>query len=186
VIARSIGISTWPACLLAVGGTLIAPLMIPAIYGELYVAAVRPFQIAIWMIPSAWFSGHFRFSLIAAGQQRWEFVVSAATAAVTVGAGLILAPRYGSSGAASALLIGGVVNLVLAVIASSRHVGAVAFWVLVRPVLLATAGCLVIGLGVGAVAGSFAAATVASLLFAAIALRQDNELAGLAKRLLKR
>jgi O-antigen/teichoic acid export membrane protein len=84
LIARSMAASMWPACLAALGGTLIAPVLVPRIYGEAYQAAVLPFQIVVWMIPVAWFSGHFRFSLIAAGHQRWEFGVSAATAVVTV------------------------------------------------------------------------------------------------------
>jgi O-antigen/teichoic acid export membrane protein len=62
LMTRSITTSIWPACLAAVGGTLIAPLLMPLVFGEAFGAAVRPFQIVIWMIPVAWFSDHFRFS----------------------------------------------------------------------------------------------------------------------------
>jgi O-antigen/teichoic acid export membrane protein len=79
LLARSMSSSTWAACLLALAGTFFAPIIIETVYGSTYVAAVLPFQIAIWMIPVAWFSGHFRFSLIASGHQRLEcFVLAAA------------------------------------------------------------------------------------------------------------
>jgi O-antigen/teichoic acid export membrane protein len=83
LVGRSIAASMWPACLVSVGGTLIAPVLIRIIYGPEYGAAVRPFQIVVWMIPVVWLSGHFRFSLIAAGHQRSESFASAVMAGVT-------------------------------------------------------------------------------------------------------
>lgn len=123
LVRRSIAVSTGPSVLLAVGGTVTAPWMIPTVFGEMYREAIGPFQIAVWMIPIAWFSGHFRFSLIAAGQQRWEFAVSSATAFVTIGLAFVLVGRYGATGAAAALVSGGVVNTALAMWASHRYVG---------------------------------------------------------------
>lgn len=123
LVRRSITISMGPSILLAVGGTITAPWVIPAVFGEAYRPAIVPFQIAIWMIPVAWFSGHFRFSLIAAGQQRWEFAVSVATAAVTVSLAVGLVGRYGPAGAASALVAGGFVNTAMAMWASHLYVG---------------------------------------------------------------
>jgi O-antigen/teichoic acid export membrane protein len=176
LMQRSIATSMWPACLIAIGGTLIAPVFIPAVYGVAFNAAIVPFQIAIWMIPVAWFSGHFRFSLIAAGQQRWEFAVSAATALVTVSAGVFLSHHHGSAGAASALLLGGVVNAVLAIVASHRHVGRVAVVQSTGPALVASALALAAGAAVIALAGFIAGTIAACLLYVAIAARQDNEL----------
>jgi O-antigen/teichoic acid export membrane protein len=182
LVRRSVRSSMWPAGLIAVGGTLIAPILIPAIYSAPYVAAVLPFQIAVWMIPLTWLSGHFRFSLIAAGQQKWEFAVSTATAVATVGFGLVLGRRFGSSGAAAALVAGGVVNTVLSAVASRRFIGAVS----VGGSLWQVCAAIVLGLAVGAVThayfGAIAGAAASSLVYGAIALRQSNELVALVKR----
>lgn len=176
LVRRSIATSLWPACFVAVGGTLVAPMLIPAIYGHAFGAAVLPFQIAIWMIPVTWLSGHFRFSLIAAGQQWWEFVVSVVTALVTVAAGVFLSHHHGSAGATSALLLGGVTSMVLAIAACHRHVGHVAVLASAGPAVVATVVSLLAGAGVTAVAGVLPGTVAACLLFLAIAARQDNEL----------
>jgi O-antigen/teichoic acid export membrane protein len=97
-------LSTWPACLLAVGGTLSAPVLLTAVFGQAYHQAVLPFQIAVWMIPVAWLSGHFQFSLIAAGRQDLDFVASAFGAATAVILSVVGGPVYGAPGVASALL----------------------------------------------------------------------------------
>jgi PST family polysaccharide transporter len=81
---RSLRTSMWLACLVALVGMLFAPLIVQAVYGPAYARAALPLQIVIWMIPLAWFSGHFRYSLIAAGEQRSEFYALAATVALTV------------------------------------------------------------------------------------------------------
>lgn len=186
LMTRSMNTSMWPACLAAIGGTLIAPVLVPLLFGRAYEAAVRPFQIVIWMIPVAWFSGHFRFSLIAAGQQRWEFGVSAASAVVTVTAALVLGYYKGSVGAAAALLLGGVVNMVLAVVASRRYIGPIPLMPSIGPVLLSTAISLVVGTGVMAIGGVLAGTAAACLLHIAVAAKQENELVALVRGWLRR
>lgn len=183
---RSVATAMWPACLIAVGGTLVAPVLMPLVFGGMYEAAVRPFQIVIWMIPVTWFSGHFRFSLIAAGLQRWEFAVSAASAVVTVTSAAALARPWGGVGAAAALLTGGVVNMVLALVASTRHVGTVRIGPSIGPVVFATAASLVVGAGVTTIAGALGGTVIACAVYAAIAARQDNDLVRLARGLLNK
>ncbi len=181
LMRRSITTSLWPACLIALGGTLFAPVLIPAVFGAPFEAAVLPFQIAIWMIPAAWFNGHFRFSLIAVGQQWWEFLVSAATAVVTVAAGIILSRHYGSVGAACAFLLGGVTSTAFSALASHRYVAPVSILANAGPALVTTAVCLVVGAGIAAVAGVWPATIVPCLLFVGLAARQDNELVQLVR-----
>jgi O-antigen/teichoic acid export membrane protein len=176
LIRRSMAFSMWPACLAAVGGTLIAPVLIPSIWGNAYQSAVVPLQIAIWMVPVAWFSGHFRFSLIAAGLQRWEFAASAATAVVTVTAAAFLGHYYGSVGAASALLTGGIANTMLAIAASTRYIGGVDIAGSVRPAVLATGVSLAIGAGVKVIAGPLVGTIVACVVYLILAARLENEL----------
>jgi O-antigen/teichoic acid export membrane protein len=175
LITRSLAASMWPACLIALGGTLVAPILLPLVFGSPYEAAVRPFQIAIWMIPVAWFSGHFRFSLIAAGQQRWEFAASAVTAVVTVASAIGLGYIYGSVGGAVALLAGGIVNAAVAVAASHRQIGRVDLLPYTRTVLMTTTGTFVLGFSVSAVAGALAGTIAACLVFLAVAVRQAND-----------
>jgi PST family polysaccharide transporter len=125
LIARSMSSSTWAACLIALTGTFFAPIIVETTYGARYASAVLPFQIVIWMIPVAWFSGHFRFSLIASGHQRLEFLACAAGGATTVVSAIIGVTFAGAPGAAAALLLGGLTNAVLAGIAMYRVIGSV-------------------------------------------------------------
>jgi O-antigen/teichoic acid export membrane protein len=176
LVQRSMRTSLWPAGLIGVGGTLLAPLLIPAIYGDTYRPAVPAFQIAIWMIPITWFSGHFRFSLIAAGLQRWEFAASAATAVVTVVAALVLVPQYGSNGAAAALLTGGAFNTVLAFAFMTRGVGAVQVMTCVRWVVLAATLGLGLGLAASASIGTLGGTVLGSAAYVAIGFRQREDI----------
>jgi O-antigen/teichoic acid export membrane protein len=173
---RSMAFSMWPACLAAVGGTLIAPVLIPFIWGNVYQSAVIPLQIAIWMVPVAWFSGHFRFSLIAAGLQRWEFAASAGTAVVTVTSAAILGHYHGSVGAASALLAGGIANTILAIAASNRYIGRVDVAASVTPAVMATGVSLAVGAGVKIIAGTLLGTIVACVVYLIMAARNENEL----------
>jgi O-antigen/teichoic acid export membrane protein len=143
LLNRSMATSMWGACLIALGGTLFAPLIVETTYGMRYTSAVLPFQIAIWMIPVAWFSGHYRFSLIASGHQRLEFLACAAGGIATIIAAYVGFRAAGAPGAAAALVFGGVVNLVLARIATFKVVGSVSAKAAHAPVFLCiTAGVL--------------------------------------------
>lgn len=125
IVVRSLRASTWPAILIAVAGTVSAPVVVPLLFGPAYIAAVVPFQIVIWMIPVTWFSGHFRFSLVAAGHQRREFVVTAVAAVITTVTALLFGRWWGSIGAAAAVLTGGLASSLLALLVSHRTIGGV-------------------------------------------------------------
>lgn len=135
LLQRSISTSMWAACLIALGGTLFAPLIVETTYGERYASAVLPFQVAIWMIPVAWLSGHYRFSLIAAGHQRLECGACAAAGATTVIAAFPGFLYAGAPGAAAALVLGGIVNLGLAYLAVRRVIGSVSMKAAITPIL---------------------------------------------------
>jgi O-antigen/teichoic acid export membrane protein len=143
LLARSMSSSTWAACLLALAGTFFAPIIVESVYGVKYSAAVLPFQIAIWMIPIAWFSGHFRFSLIASGHERLEFYASAVGGLVTVCGAYAGAHFRGASAAAVALLAGGVVNAALAGWAMYRVIGPMRLTTAVTPILSCAAAGLI-------------------------------------------
>jgi O-antigen/teichoic acid export membrane protein len=142
LLYRSMSTSMWAACLIALGGTLFAPIIVETTYGSNYRGAVLPFQIIIWMIPVAWFSGHFRFSLIASGHQRLEFLACAVGGVVTVVTAYAGFRLAGTPGTAAALLLGGVVNMVLAGFAMSRVIGRVRLTAAAAPVFSCVAAVL--------------------------------------------
>jgi O-antigen/teichoic acid export membrane protein len=182
LVARSIRTAMWPACLVAVVGTLGAPALVPAVFGPAYEDAVVSFQIAVWIIPVAWLSGHHRFSLIAAGHQRTEVLVSLATASATLAAALTVGRRFGAAGGSAAVVAGGVVNLVLAVAAVNRRVGRVPFGREVAAIGAATAVSVLVGAGGAFYAGTIAGTLAGSALLAGAAIWQLSELRGLVRR----
>jgi O-antigen/teichoic acid export membrane protein len=186
MVERSLRLSMWPACLVAVGGTLAAPIGIPLVYRPEYAAAVVPFQIVIWMIPVMWFSGHFRFSLLATGHQRWDFGASAIAALTVAPTAWALASAYGSRGAAAAMLLGAVVNAAVALWASARHNGVVNLGATTGPAIGATALALASGLAASSLAGSVAGTLVGVAIFGLIGLRQKRELSAIRELLTSR
>lgn len=175
LVERSLRTAMWPAILLAVGGTLIAPEGIVRFYGAEFASAVLPFQIVIWMIPVAWFSGHSRFSLVAAGRQRWELLAATGGALAVVAVGGVLARLYGAPGAAAALLIGGLVNGGLALVFSWRQIGSIG--VVSSVGAPAAAGLVAVSLGLalrGAV-GVIPSTTIACALFVIAAVAGSRE-----------
>jgi len=74
------------------------------LYGSQYQEGVSAFRVLVWLIPLALMSGHFRYALIAYGQQRLEFVSSACGAGLNILLNLFLIPSIGLVGAAWALI----------------------------------------------------------------------------------
>jgi O-antigen/teichoic acid export membrane protein len=172
LLQRSVSNSTWAACLIALGGTFFAPIIVETVYGPQYAGAVLPFQIVIWMIPVAWFSGHFRFSLIASGHQRLEFLASGTAGMVTVVAAYFGVRTTGAQGAAAALLLGGLVNAALAMFATSRAIGPLRLKA-TAPLLSCIVAAL-IGMIVTAVMDRTTGAAVAVLFYSLRAASQWN------------
>jgi O-antigen/teichoic acid export membrane protein len=171
LIQHSIWASMWPACFVAASGLLLAPVVIEVVFGGEYRPAVLPFQILIWMIPVAWFSGHFRFSLIVSGHQRLEFTASAIAGAATAVLAVLGSRAFGAPGAAAALLIGGIVNAVAAGVLMHRFVGGVRLTT-AAPALTTCAASVATGLLSSALIGRVGGAALACSLYAAITASQ--------------
>lgn len=182
---RSLKTSMWLACFVALSGTLLAPTIVQVVYGPAYREAALPLQIVVWMIPLAWFSGHFRYSLIAAGEQRWEFYALAATVAVTVSSAWALSPGLGAVGAAISLVAGGLINGALAWLAVARRVGTLDAGSAVGSVVCCLL-CLLTGFAVGSMAGTYVGAATALGCYVVVAARHDTELSRLARVWLQR
>jgi O-antigen/teichoic acid export membrane protein len=171
LVHRSMNVSMWPPCFVALGGTLLGPVIVNTVYGGEYGAAVVPFQIAIWMIPVAWWSGHFRFSLIASGHQHLEFGASVVGALTTVVLAFVGIWHVGAPGATAALVAGGLTNAVVAYVAMRRVIGPIQVSQGAAPVL-SCAVALAAGFAIEALVGRMAGAVGGCLLYAALAARQ--------------
>jgi len=176
----------WAACLVALIGTLFAPVIVQTVYGPDYAEAALPLQIVIWMIPLAWFSGHFRYSLIAAGEQRWEFGALAATVVVTLICAWMTAPSLGAVGAAISLVVGGAINGLLAWLAVARRVGTFDAATAVTSSVVACIVCVASGFAIAAAAGALAGGVIAAICYLVIGARRDTEIIRLARVWLQR
>jgi O-antigen/teichoic acid export membrane protein len=168
LIHRSLDVSMWVACLVALAGTVLAPFVMRTIFGQAFAPAALSLRIAIWMIPVAWLSGHFRFSLIAGGRQHLEFRAAAIAGITTMALVVPGAWLYGAAGASAALLVGGVVNAIAAGMASQRALGTVRLST-AAPAIGTCLASVVIWLALGRLIGEPAAAAIAGLFYAAMA-----------------
>lgn len=171
LIHRSLSVSMWPACFVAAAGTLLAPIAMPMLFGPAYEQAVLPFQIVIWMIPVAWLSGHFRFSLIVSGHQQLEFMASAVAGLATAVAAVLGARAYGAPGAAAALLAGGVINAVVSGLVMRKVIGAVRLRGAV-PALVTCLVSLLVGGAASPLLGRIGGAALAGTVFACVMASQ--------------
>ena len=109
-ISRSILVTIVPACVL---GTLIAPYVIPAVFGPEYVDSVPLFQVLIWQLlwlVFVWFSGW----VLAYGYARAAFLCSLVETLLLIAMLLAFVPIYGAMGAAFAMVVRSLVWMILA------------------------------------------------------------------------
>jgi O-antigen/teichoic acid export membrane protein len=93
LFSTSMRLVGWVAICGAAVGSVLAPVLIPIVYGDGLVGAAPAFAVMVWMVALAFVSGHHRFSLIALSMQRAEFWASAAGASVSVVGCLALGAR---------------------------------------------------------------------------------------------
>jgi O-antigen/teichoic acid export membrane protein len=160
----------WGSFFVALMTTILARELLALAYGPSFAGGSLTLSVLVWMVPLATLSGHYRYTLIAYDLQRVEFYCTAAAGAVSVALGLVLIPRFGAVGAASALLAANLSNLVLAYACVRRRVATIDFRAqLVRP-LLATGASLGLFLALARlntwVAGSLSALAYLTLMIA--------------------
>ena len=132
----------------ALAVTVLAGPIVRAIYGETYLPAARPLAILIWSLFFSFASMVTFDAVTAAGRQRVFLGLSVFTTAVNVALNLLLIPRYGATGAATAALLYSASNLpILAALRATRPLVAqlvAASW---RPLLAVGLLALVPALG---------------------------------------
>ncbi len=133
---RSMQIAGWSAVLTGMAGTILAGPAIQLVYGPEYERSVPIFRILIWLVPVALISGHYRYSLIAAGLQKYEMFTSVITAVVNLLLNRILIVRMGLPGAAIALLAASLINWILAYAFVRQKIGKIPVAAsIIRPIL---------------------------------------------------
>jgi O-antigen/teichoic acid export membrane protein len=100
----SLQATAWVAVFLGVFGSAFAGAAIALLYPAQYGQTAAAFQVLIWLIPLAWMSGHYRYTLIGYDQQRLEFVSAVVGLVVNIALNLALIPAFGLVGAAWALV----------------------------------------------------------------------------------
>jgi O-antigen/teichoic acid export membrane protein len=135
LMTNSLKITAWAAIFLGMLGTLLAQPTILLIFGHQYAETISTFRILIWLLPIALLSGNYRYALIAANHQRYEFFSQACGALTAVGFGFVLVPNFSAHGAAFSLLLAAIINWTMAYIFVRTKIGHVPFTAhLLRPV----------------------------------------------------
>jgi O-antigen/teichoic acid export membrane protein len=105
----------------ALATTVLAEPIVRTIYGAPFLPAARPLAILMWSL-FFFFTSMVTFDAVtAAGRQRVFLALSVFTTAVNIALNLVLIPRYGATGAATAALLYAASNLpVLALLRATR------------------------------------------------------------------
>lgn len=106
LVERALRFSALMVAPLAVGGTLLAKPILLLLYGESYAASAAVLPILVWSAVLVILRGSYRHALIAAGHQAIDLRCAIISTTVNVGLNLLLIPRYGMTGAATATLLG--------------------------------------------------------------------------------
>lgn len=104
VAGPSLRVTAWLGIATALPGIFVATPLCQLAFGEDFAASGPPLAIILWTLPIHLVSGHARYALIAAGQQRYVLMAQLAGVVTTLAIGLPLIPLLGPLGAAIAML----------------------------------------------------------------------------------
>ncbi len=104
LLGASIRVVAWVGVFFTFAIALISRPLLATLFGEPFASAASAFSILVWIIPVTTIAGHARWSLVAAGKQRYVVVAQSAGAVTMVIVGLIMIPLYEGVGAAIAML----------------------------------------------------------------------------------
>ncbi|MCA9510918.1 MAG: oligosaccharide flippase family protein [Myxococcota bacterium] len=137
---HSLRATAWLGGLVGLGGTLLAAPICALAFGEAFGETATVFALLVWALPINLLSGHARFALIAAGEQRLQMGAQALGVVATLALAAVLVPTLRATGAALALLGSALLVWVVAHLATRARVGAMPgmapLW---RPVLAGAA-----------------------------------------------
>lgn len=108
LVGASFRVVAW----LSIGGALllllIAPVLLPLVFGARFSGAVPAFQILVWFLPVSILSGHARWLLVASRRQELVLVGQLVAAVTTMALGYPLIRHFGAPGAAAAMVLAAV------------------------------------------------------------------------------
>lgn len=114
LVERSLRLAGLMAAPLAAGGTLLAAPVIALLFGANYAESALVLPVLIWSAVFVILRGSYRHALTAAGHQALDLRCAMVSTGLNVGLNLLLIPRYGMIGAASATVVGDLAWFVLA------------------------------------------------------------------------
>ena len=122
LVERSLRLSALMVVPLAVGGTLLAKPIIDLLFGARFAQSAQVLPILIWSAVLVILRGSYRQSLMAAGHQAIDLRCAIVSSSANVGLNILLIPRFGMMGAATATVIGDALWFLLAFLAFERRV----------------------------------------------------------------
>jgi O-antigen/teichoic acid export membrane protein len=128
LVGGAIRVSSWLALLGCMIGTMSAKTAIQLIYGADYEGAAIVLQLLLWMLGVTLWGAHFRCTLIGCGFQRLELLSAAIGAGLNILLIVLLYSRFGLAGAASAMLIAGLVTEGVAYYLVQRYIAPIGTW----------------------------------------------------------
>lgn len=174
LITASLSLVSWVVLLGASVGTVLAPVLLPLVYGQGLAASSGPFSVMVWMLAASFISGHHRFSLVAWRKQGHEFWAAAIGAAISIGGSLALGKALTPASAALVFVCAEVTTLVCAHAMLARTVARLP--VIARVHMPATAAALGLGASAALRLPPWLAAAVIVLAFALLAATRLPEL----------
>ena len=128
LVGGAIRVSSWLALLGCMIGTMSAKTAIQLIYGADYGEAAIVLQLLLWMLGVTLWGAHYRCTLIGCGFQRLELLSAAIGAGLNILLIVLLYSRFGLAGAASAMLIAGLVTEGVAYYFVQRYIAPIGTW----------------------------------------------------------
>jgi O-antigen/teichoic acid export membrane protein len=175
MVSESVRMTSWIGAAIALVGTLGAEQILTTVFGPPFVAAAPTFRAAAWVIPTAWLSGHVRYSLIAAQQQQRDYQAALVGAFTTIALTIALVPFFRSTGAGLALLGGTIANAVAAWVLAIGVLPKLAYLRTISATLVSCAICLTLGFIATPLIGQLQATVLAGAGFAALAAFVERE-----------
>jgi O-antigen/teichoic acid export membrane protein len=127
VLGRSLRLALAVGIGMAVGGGLLARPLVDWLYGEAFAEAAAPLRLLLGSVALLLVSRHFRALLQVLGRTGLDFRIMVAASAANVSVNLLLVPKAGLIGAATASLVSEALILALSLAAARPLMGGAAF-----------------------------------------------------------
>jgi O-antigen/teichoic acid export membrane protein len=122
IVNPSFRVTAWAGIGIATVISLLSAPICTVVFGKEFGSASTTLAILIWSLPLTLLNGHARWALIARNKQRYVLYAQSAGTLTTVIACLLLIPRFGPEGGATAMVCCSGVVWIVAHVNATRHV----------------------------------------------------------------